>query len=132
MLVALTITPALSLLPGTRGAGAARPLGPWLRRGYARVLRPSPPRAALAWVLVSFLGAAVLAAQLGEGFLPQFQETDFLMRSGGRAGTSLDAMRRGPGAGEPRVQSWRAQFRGRASAAPVADEVVGPNVSSSR
>lgn len=134
MVVALTITPALSLLLFARG-GAAQTheslLGPWLRRGYARVLPVilARPRSALAWVLVALMGAGGLATQLGEGFLPQFQETDFLMHWVGAPGTSLEAMRRTTARvsrelrGVPGVRNFGSHI-GRAE---VADEVVGPN-----
>ncbi len=132
--VALTITPALSLLLLAREGAAPRresPLVPWLRRGYTRVLPAvlARPKVALAFVLASFVGAAALATQLGEGFLPQFQETDFLMHWVGAPGTSLDAMRRTTArvSRELRAIPGVRNFGSHIGRAEVADEVVGPN-----
>jgi CzcA family heavy metal efflux pump len=144
MAVALIVTPALSLvlLPGSlepRGTdGRSIAVGPrispltrLLLRGYRTLLpgllaRPRP----IAWlglVLVLLSGASVVG--LGEGFLPAFQENDFLMHWIARPGSSLEALRRTtlrvsrelmtvPGVRNTGAHLGRAE---------VADEVVGPN-----
>ena len=80
-------------------------------------------------VLALVLGVtAVSVPMLGEGFLPDFQEYDFLMHWVGKPGTSLEAMRRiSTQVGRellsiPGVRNFGAHI-GRAE---VADEVVGP------
>ena len=96
--VALTVTPALALilLPRDGGRSAESPVVPPLRSLYARALPTliDRPRAAVAFLLVALLAAGGAASRLGEGFLPEFQETDFLMHWVGKPGTSLEAMRR--------------------------------------
>jgi len=132
--VALTITPALALLL-LSGARTARvresPLGPWLRGMYARVLPAvvARPRAAGVFVLGAFVAAGALSTQLGEAFLPQFQETDFLMHWVGKPGTSLEAMRRTTTRVSRELRSVPGvrNFGSHIGRAEVADEVVGPN-----
>ncbi|MDP9206964.1 MAG: efflux RND transporter permease subunit, partial [Actinomycetota bacterium] len=92
MVVALTVTPALSLLLLHRAPLERRqsPLVRRLQRGYAavlgRVLRS--PRPALALVVaVILLGLGVLPA-LGQSLLPDFKERDFLMHWVTAPGTS--------------------------------------------
>ncbi|MFO0601881.1 MAG: efflux RND transporter permease subunit [Polyangiales bacterium] len=131
--VALTVTPALALmlLPRSGGAHSESPVTPPLRALYARVL-PSlvdRPRAAAAFVLVALLAAGGAATRLGEGFLPEFQETDFLMHWVGKPGTSLDEMRRitARASRELRAIPGVRNFGSHIGRAEVADEVVGPN-----
>jgi CzcA family heavy metal efflux pump len=82
MLVALTVTPALSLvlLSKTRERRDA-PIVRWVKRGYAGVLagmiRKPWPAYASAGILV--LGGLVAAPKLGEELYPTFKERDFLM-----------------------------------------------------
>jgi CzcA family heavy metal efflux pump len=92
MVVALTVTPALSLLLLHRATLERRqsPLVRWLQRGYAAVLGRviRSPRPALALVLVVILlGLGVLPA-LGQSLLPDFKERDFLMHWVTAPGTS--------------------------------------------
>ena len=92
MVVALTVTPALSLLLLHRATLERRqsPLVRWLQRGYAAVLGRviRSPRPALALVLVVvLLGLGVLPA-LGQSLLPDFKERDFLMHWVTAPGTS--------------------------------------------
>jgi CzcA family heavy metal efflux pump len=92
MVVALTVTPALSLLL-LRGAAVERrqsPLIPWLKRLYAAALSRAiaAPRATYATALVMValgLGAWPL---LGASLLPSFKERDFLMHWVPPEGTS--------------------------------------------
>jgi CzcA family heavy metal efflux pump len=133
MVVALTITPALALilLPGAAAKHRESPLAPLLRRAYGRVLPAvvDRPRAAAVFLAVSFLVAGVAGTRLGEGFLPEFQETDFLMHWVGKPGTSLDAMRRTTARASRELRSIPGvrNFGSHIGRAEVADEVVGPN-----
>jgi CzcA family heavy metal efflux pump len=92
MLVALTVTPALSLILLHRSPLERRrsPLVGWLQRGYgavlARIIRSPRPAMALVAV-VALLGLAVLPA-LGQSLLPDFKERDFLMHWVTAPGTS--------------------------------------------
>jgi Cu/Ag efflux pump CusA len=136
--VALTLTPALSLLLLPRAAfpdrgreRAEAPLARWLKRGYRRVLPAfiHKPRTAVATMFLLFALTAVTVPLLGEEFLPNFKETDFLMHWVEKPGTSLEAMRRitirvsKELRGIPGVRNFGSHI-GRAE---VADEVVGPN-----
>jgi CzcA family heavy metal efflux pump len=92
MLVALTVTPALSLMLLHRGSLERRqsPLVRWLQRGYvaalARIIRsPRPALAAVA--VIALLGVAVVPT-LGQSLLPDFKERDFLMHWVTSPGTS--------------------------------------------
>jgi CzcA family heavy metal efflux pump len=91
MLVALTVTPALSLilLSKTRKRRDA-PLVRWMKRGYETLLsgvirRPLPAYAATAVLLLAGLTAA---PSLGENLYPAFKERDFLMHWITAPGTS--------------------------------------------
>jgi CzcA family heavy metal efflux pump len=92
MLVALTVTPALSLILLHRASLERRqsPLVRWLQRGYvaalARIIRS--PRPALAAVAVIVLLGIVVAPRLGQSLLPDFKERDFLMHWVTAPGTS--------------------------------------------
>src|SRR6266545_4359272 len=92
MLVALTVTPALSLIL-LRNAPLERrqsPLVRWLQRGYVallgRIIR-SPRPAMAAVVVIALLGIAVVPG-LGQSLLPDFKERDFLMHWVTSPGTS--------------------------------------------
>jgi CzcA family heavy metal efflux pump len=92
MLVALTVTPALSLILLHRSPLERRqsPVVRWLQRGYGAVLGRiiRSPRPALAAVLlIVLLGLAVLPT-LGQSLLPDFKERDFLMHWVTAPGTS--------------------------------------------
>jgi CzcA family heavy metal efflux pump len=83
LLVALTVTPALSLilLRNTSLERRESPLARWLERGYERALgrimrTPAPAYAAAAAVVAA--GVAVVPF-LGQSLLPSFKERDFLM-----------------------------------------------------
>jgi CzcA family heavy metal efflux pump len=134
LVVALTLTPALSimLLPGHAERHTEEPpLVQKLRARYRMILPRfihRPDRA------VQILGASVAVTVLimplmGEEFLPNFREYDFLMHWVEKPGTSLDAMNRislqasrellaVPGVRNLGSHTGRAE---------VADEVVGPN-----
>ncbi len=131
--VALTVTPALSLLLLPRASGERRepPLTRALKRWYAaalpRVVRRT--RSAIAALLVVFAVTAVAFPLLGEEFLPEFKETDFLMHWVGKPGTSLEAMTRVTVQASKELRSIPGvrNFGSHIGRAEVADEVVGPN-----
>ena len=97
LVVALILTPALCLLllPNTASVGR----DPWLARNVRRVYRfflPfafRQPAAVYAGLLLLVGGAGFWFTQLREDFLPQFQETDFLMHWIAKPGTSIEVMR---------------------------------------
>ncbi|MGH7501774.1 MAG: efflux RND transporter permease subunit [Longimicrobiales bacterium] len=132
--VALTVTPALSLLllPGRVDRRHEDPrVVRFLKEQYRRVLPgfiDRPRRAA--WVVAASLGAAVLIAPfLGEEFLPRFKEYDFLMHWVEKPGTSIEAMNRITlrASRELREVPGVRNFGSHTGRAEVADEVVGPN-----
>ncbi len=131
LLVALTVTPAMSLVM-LRGADATHrdpPLLGLLKAGYRRALPPLMMRPGLLMVgLFAALGASGLAAsRLKQEFLPNFQETDFLMHWVEKAGTSLEAMRRVTvqASRELRAIPGVRNFGSHLGRAEVADEVYG-------
>ena len=132
LLVALVVTPALSLmlLPQATGQREA-PLVTTLKAWYGRMLPRliAAPRAALAIVAASILAAIAVFPFLGEEFLPHFKEYDFLMHWVEKPGTSLDAMRRITlrASDELRAIPGVRNFGAHIGRAEVADEVVGIN-----
>lgn len=132
LIVALTVTPALCYLLLT-GDGDRPQESRWahaLHQRYAgflpRVLHR--PRKALAIIFTAFGLSAIASFFFGHEFLPEFQETDFLMHFLGKPGTSIEEMDRLTirAAREllaiPGVRNHGAHI-GRAE---VADEVYGP------
>ena len=83
LLVALTVTPALSymLLTGSRGHHRESPIVRFLRRTYGAVisLLIGRPYMALGVIVATFVMSGAAATRFGSEFLPEFQETDFLM-----------------------------------------------------
>ncbi len=138
LLVALTVTPALSLmlLPNAPQKRREPPLTRALKAIYSRILPLFlfRPKLALGFLAVMFVGTGVVVSTLGEEFLPNFRETDFLMHWVEKPGTSLDAMRRITirasrelrGVEIGGVKAVR-NFGSHIGRAEVADEVVGPN-----
>jgi len=132
MIVALTLTPALALMLLPRTADHARsPFANALQRRYRAWLPRIVSRPGLATMVL--LGAFALTGLslpwLGEEFLPNFKETDFLMHWVEKPGTSLDAMRRitVQASRELRAIPGVRNFGSHIGRAEVADEVVGPN-----
>jgi CzcA family heavy metal efflux pump len=132
LLVALTITPALSLLIlpkrlDARESALVTRVKAWYRRTLPRIV----DRPALSGGLLAGLMAATLASVpfLGEEFLPNFREYDFLMHWVEKPGTSIDAMRRitARASRELRAIPGVRNFGSHIGRAEVADEVVGPN-----
>lgn len=132
LLVALTVTPALCLmLLGKSGKKRASPFAAFLKRRYETLLAKllhRPRMAAWATVLAPVLALAS-ASQLGESFLPDFRERDFLMHWVMAPGTSLPAMTETTlrASNELRAVPGVRNFGAHLGRAEVADEVVGVN-----
>ena len=133
LLVALTLTPALCLIL-LRGKAVERPepsLLQALKRGYRSFLVKllDRPRRSVAALTVIFVVTALAVPFLGEEFLPDFQEYDFLMHWVEKPGTSIDAMLRITiqVSKELRAIPGVRNFGAHIGRAEVADEVVGPN-----
>ena len=98
LFVALTVTPALSylLLTGRTRHRPEAPLARLLKALYRPLLRPlvTRPGLCLLALVLAFGLAGVAATRLGQEFLPDFQETDFLMHFVEKPGTSVEAMDR--------------------------------------
>ena len=133
LLVALLVTPALSLmiLPSQRGSSHEPPLSRWLRSPYRRILPwfVWRPKSAIVFLIAALGGSLWLVNSLGREFLPNFQETDFLMHFVERPGTSIEAMDRITILASRELRSIPGvrNFGSHIGRAEVADEVVGPN-----
>jgi CzcA family heavy metal efflux pump len=133
LLVALTVTPALSLmlLPGAVDRHRASPLVRGLQAIYRAILPGLVRRPFWAvLVLLGSFGASIWAVMgLGQELLPNFKETDFLMHFVEKPGTSLTAMSRitADASKELRAIKGVNNFGSHIGRAEVADEVVGPN-----
>ena len=133
LLVALTLTPALSMLLLPRGIQRHHdsPLVAAAKRGY-RPLLPAivahPRSAAGVMALVGLLTIGTVPF-LGEAFLPDFQEYDFLMHWVEKPATGIEAMRRITvrASRELRAIPGVRNFGAHIGRAEVADEIVGPN-----
>jgi CzcA family heavy metal efflux pump len=132
--IALTLTPALSILLLPRAASRHRAdpaLTRLLKRCYRRALPMfvDKPKLAILMLLLFFALTAVTVPFLGEEFLPNFKETDFLMHWVEKPGTSLEAMCRITVrvSQELRAVPGVRNFGAHIGRAEVADEVVGPN-----
>jgi len=132
LFVALTVTPAMSLLllPGREKPGDPRVVR-WLKGWYGRVLPRwiEAPKRAIAVLAGLLLATAAATPLLGEEFLPNFREYDFLMHWVEKPGTSLEAMTRitERASREMRAIPGVRNFGSHIGRAEVADEVVGPN-----
>lgn len=133
LLVALVVTPTLSLvlLRRTGGGRHRGPLAHVVQRAYAPLLLRvvHRPRFAVGAVLLVLASAFALVPVLGESFLPDFHETDFLMHWIGKPGTSVAEMDRITArvAKELRAVPGVRNFGSHIGRAEVADEVVGQN-----
>jgi CzcA family heavy metal efflux pump len=132
LLVALIVTPALSLMMLPRATRAREaPVVTWLKARYRRVLPRliHAPRRALATIAVALAVTLAAFPFLGEEFLPDFQEYDFLMHWVEKPGTSLDAMRRITVRASEELMAVDGvrNFGSHIGRAEVADEVVGIN-----
>jgi CzcA family heavy metal efflux pump len=98
LLVALTVTPALSLAVFSGGVSAdAEPrLQRCIKRGYHRWLArvAAQPRRVLAAVALLCCAALAVLPFFGGEFLPEFREGHFVLQVSAAPGTSLDEMQR--------------------------------------
>lgn len=138
LFVALTLTPALSLmiLPrrysnGNGGEIQEPKLVQWLKVRYEKLLRSmvEQPKKALRIPLAVLTISLIALPFLGEEFLPHFKEYDFLMHWVEKPGTSLEAMDRITirASNELRAVPGVRNFGSHIGRAEVADEVVGSN-----
>jgi Cu/Ag efflux pump CusA len=133
LVVALTVTPALSLmlLPGSVERHKVSPLVRALQTIYGAFLPRVIHRPGLAIVvLLAAFGASGWAILgLGQQFMPNFKETDFLMHFVEKPGTSLTAMTRITTDASKELMAIQGvnNFGSHIGRAEVADEVVGPN-----
>ncbi len=133
LLVALIVTPALALLllPHAPDAGRDTAALSWLRERYRRWLPwfvDRPVRATR--IGAGAVGGALLIVPfLGEEFLPNFREYDFLMHWVEKPGASIEASRRitVQASRDLRAIPGVRNFGAHIGRAEVADEVVGPN-----
>jgi len=132
LVVALTITPALALvlLPRHLDRRESRLVG-GLKTRYRGILSAivDRPKAALASLTLMLAVTAATVPLLGEEFLPNFREYDFLMHWVEKPGTSLEAMRRVTVSASKELMAIPGvrNFGSHIGRAEVADEVVGPN-----
>jgi len=133
LLVALTLTPALCLimLPSASLHPKDSPLVNGLKRGYQSVLPGliRHPHWAIS-ILILVLGASgIVLPLLGEEFLPNFKEYDFLMHFVEKPGTSVEAMDRITIRASKELRSIPGvrNFGAHIGRAEVSDEVVGSN-----
>jgi len=132
LVVALTLTPALSLvLLGKAPREKVAPLSALLGRTFTPLLQGAlgRPTHVLGIVVLAFAAAGLALPFYGESFLPDFKETDFLMHWVAKPGTSLDAVRRTTlrVSEELLTVPGVKHFGSHIGRAEVADEVVGPN-----
>jgi len=133
LIVALTVTPALSmiLLPNSKLERRESLLVRGLKRGYGGLIGTAldHPRTVGLLTVILLAATAFAVPFLGEDFLPAFREYDFLMHFVEKPGTSLDAMRRITirASNELRAVPGVRNFGSHIGRAEVADEVVGPN-----
>ena len=132
--VALVVTPVLSLLllPASAARQHTDPrsvtrLKDWYRATLAGVI--ARPRWAFTTLGVGIALSMAVVPFLGEEFLPDFREYDFLMHWVEKPGTSLEAMTRitERASAEMRAVPGVRNFGAHIGRAEVADEVVGPN-----
>jgi CzcA family heavy metal efflux pump len=133
LLVALVVTPAMSLLILSRGSSSASepPMTHLLSIPYRSILPwfIHRPQLAVCVLTISFIGTFMLIRTLGQEFLPNFKETDFLMHFVEKPGTSIEAMSRITIQASKELRSIPGvrNFGSHIGRAEVADEVVGPN-----
>ena len=133
MVVALTVTPALSLVMLAKAPLEKRdsPVAGWLQARYTRVLAPilnRPQTAYWSVGVVALIGVMVLPF-LGQGLFPAFKERDFLMHWVARPGTSHAEMLRivQAGAKELRAIPGVRNFGAHIGQGTLSDEPVGMN-----
>ncbi len=133
LVVALTVTPAMSLLLLPKAVEHRRdaPLVTFLRGVYRRVLPPAlnAPVLTLGVLVGLFVLSALLYTRLKEEYLPQFQENDFLMHWVAKPSTGIDVLRKDIErvSKEMREQTPVKGFGSHIARAEAGEEVVGPN-----
>lgn len=133
MVVALTVTPALSLilLPAGLDQGRHSPIMRRLERLYASLLPHAlrHPRLLLGTASGVLAVAGLGFSLLGNAFLPDFKESDFLMHWVAQPGTSLQALQRTTlrVSKDLRAVPGVSSFGAHLGRAESADEVVGQN-----
>lgn len=133
LVVALTLTPALSylLLPHKLERQSESMLARFLTNNYEKALAIFVRRPSIVFaIFIAAIGlAGLIVPTLGQGFLPKFKETDFLMHWVEKPGTSIDAMNRITIRASDELLSIPGvrNFGSHIGRAEVADEVVGPN-----
>jgi CzcA family heavy metal efflux pump len=133
LLVALSLTPALCLIFLSRASLNPKesPLVSWLKRGYKLILPGlvRRPNWAIMIILLTLGAAGAIIPMLGEEFLPNFKEFDFLMHFVEKPGTSVEAMDRVTILASKELRSIPGvrNFGAHIGRAEVADEVVGTN-----
>jgi CzcA family heavy metal efflux pump len=133
LLVALTLTPALSLILLRRKASERKESSliqglKTLYEGFlAKLLKTH--KTIFGILVAAILIAVIIIPFLGEEFLPHFKEYDFLMHWVEKSGTSIEAMDRITirVSKELRAIPGVRNFGAHIGRAEVADEVVGPN-----
>lgn len=133
MLVALTVTPAMSyvLLRNAPLEKTEPTLLKWLHRGYQKLLSSilAAPRKAYITAGVTVLAGVLVVPQLGQSLLPSFKERDFLMHWVTKPGTSWPEMNRITinASKELRMIDGVRNFGAHIGQAFYMDEVVGVN-----
>ena len=131
MVVALTITPALSLILLSKAPLERResPLVLWLQRVYTAALArlTAHPRRIIAGIGGAVLLGAVALPFLGQSLLPDFKERDFLMHWLTKPGTSYPEMNRITIASSKELRAIPGvrNFGAHVGRAVQSDEVVG-------
>jgi CzcA family heavy metal efflux pump len=133
MVIALTVTPALSLILLSRGPlhEQQAPFVQWLQRHYGRILSRVVQGPRAAYVITTFVMLVGVAAWpfLGHSLLPEFKERDFLMHWVTKPGTSYPEMNRITikSSTELRAIPGVRNFGAHVGQATQSDEVVGIN-----
>jgi CzcA family heavy metal efflux pump len=133
MAVALTVTPALSLILLGRGPLRRRepPLVRWLKGGYRAALTRilHTPRWAYGVVAATLLAGLVVYPRLDQELFPTFKERDFLMHWISPPGTSIPEERRivTRAGRELRAVPGVQDFGSHIGQAFLGEEIVGPN-----
>jgi CzcA family heavy metal efflux pump len=133
LLVALTVTPALSLILLSRTSLERRtsPLERWLGRGYRAVLTPVLVRPRWAYLAAAFTVVAGIGVVpfLGESLIPTFKERDFLGHWITKPGSSLPEETRVVARASHELRSIPGvnHFGSHIGQAFLADEVAGVN-----
>ena len=131
LMVALLLTPAMSLILLSRGRLSERPspLVRVLHRAYERLLTPVVRRPLPAFIVAGAIAASGIAVYptLGQSLLPDFKERDFLMHWVTKPGTSLPEETRITVAASKELQAIPGvrNFGAHIGQALLADEVVG-------